>query len=102
MGRIAEKVFVEPADIERLECILSDLAVNSCVRVTTRAGDVVEGLVMVTPTVQVFRDKQGLEGINGVVKLEIMEHPGKVEAVWLGDIEQIVHLDSVSMGVSRA
>jgi Protein of unknown function (DUF3247). len=88
MGQIAEKVFVEPADIERLKHLLGGLAVNACVRVTTQQGDVVEGLVAVTPTIQVFRDNEGLEGINDVVKLKSTEHPGNDEVVWLGDIRR--------------
>ncbi|OOG41379.1 DUF3247 family protein [Rhodanobacter sp. C05] len=102
MGQIAEKVFVERADIEYLEHLVGELAVNACVRVTTRRGHVVEGLVTVTPTVQIFRDNEGAEGINGIVKLENAEHPERDELVWLGDIREIVHLDSVLKGVSRA
>jgi len=102
MGQIAEKIFTERADIEQLERLMGELAVNARIRVTTWQGHVVEGLVAVTPTVQVFRDREGVEGINSIVKLENAEHPEMDEAVWLGDVREIVHLDSVRKGVSRA
>lgn len=102
MGQIAEKVFVERADVERLEHLVEELAVNASVRVATRQYRVVEGLVTVTPTIQVFRDNEGIEGMNGIVKLVNTEHPDRVEVVWLGDIREVAHLDSVRKGVSRA
>ena len=102
MGQIAEKIFIERSDIEYLEQLVIELAVNAYVRITTRQGRVVEGLVTVTPTIQVFRNNEGAEGINGVVKLERSQHSERDEIVWLGDILEIVHLDSVSKGVSRA
>jgi hypothetical protein len=102
MTQIAKQVFTERADIDRLDHWITELAVNAQVRITTRGGEVVEGLVMVTPTVQVFRDHDDVEGLNGVVKLENMELPNHDRVVWLGDIRELTHLDSVRKGVSRA
>jgi hypothetical protein len=102
MTQIAKQVFTERADIDRLDHWISELAVNAQVRITTHDGEVLEGLVMVTPTVQVFRDHHDLEGLNGVVKLENLERSERDQVVWLGDIRELEHLDSVRKGVSKA
>jgi hypothetical protein len=102
MGSTAEKVFIEPADIARLERWVEELAVNAHVRVHGVSGPPVEGIVTVTPTVQLFRNASGEEGMNGVVKLEDSRRPDWSGLVWLGDIMRVEHLDSVRMGASRA
>jgi hypothetical protein len=102
MGRTATKVFTEPADVARLEGWVVELAVNARVRVHRVDGPPVEGLVTVTPTVQLFKDPSEREGLNGVVLLEDPQQPGWSGLVWLGDITRVEHLDSVRMGTSRA
>ena len=102
MGRQAIEVYTDPADIAELEQRVVNLAVNARVRITTRQGEAIEGTVAVTPTVQVFFDPDGNEGINGVAILEDARRPGWLGEIWLGDIWRIEHLDSVVMGVSKA
>jgi hypothetical protein len=102
MTQIAKQVFVDRADIDRLDHWITELAVNARVRITTHDDEIVEGLVMVTPTVQVFRDHDDIEGINGIVKLENLERSDRDQVVWLGDIRKLEHLDAVEKGVSRA
>jgi hypothetical protein len=102
MGQQADRVYVGAEDIRRLEGWVQELAVNARVSIHLQNRDTIEGVVAVTPTVQVFRDPEGQEGINGVVKLINTRKPGGSELVWLGDIAQVVHLDSVTMGSSKA
>lgn len=102
MGRIADKVYTEPADLARFERRVAELAVNARVRVHTRDRGAIEGVVLVTPTVQLFRDAADNEGTNGVVKLADPERPGWSEVVWLDEITRVEHLDSVTKGVSKA
>jgi len=102
MGRIAETVFTEQADIARMERWVEELAINARVRVHLADGNAVEGVVMVTPTVQVFKNADDVEGINGTVKLEDPQQPGWSGLVWLGDIVRVDHLDSVTMGATKA
>lgn len=102
MGRYALQVFTDPADIAKLERWVAELAVNACVRVHVASGPAVEGIVAVTPTVQVFEDADGNEGLNGIVKLEDAQRPDWDGIVWLGDIVQVEHLDAVTWGTSRA
>jgi len=102
MGRIAEKVYTEATDLAWLERWVVELAINARVRVHTRERGAIEGVVMVTPTVQLFRDAADNEGTNGVVKLEDPERPGWSVVVWLDEITRVEHIDSVTRGASRA
>jgi hypothetical protein len=102
MGRTAAIVFTEPEDIARMQRWVDELAVNARVRIHTNDGDAVEGVVTVTPTVQVFEGDDGKQGVNGVVKLENPAQPDWSGVVWLGDIEHVEHMDSVTMGSSKA
>lgn len=102
MGRKASQVFTGLNDIVALEKWVHELAVNAAVRIVKHDDDVIEGVVAVTPTVQVFFDPDGKEGMNGVVKLIDPQRPDWDAVVWLGDIRDVVHLDSVTTGSSKA
>jgi hypothetical protein len=102
MGRIARTVFTQPGDIQRIERFVEELAINARVRVHVAEGEPVEGIVAVTPTIQVFKTADDQEGINGTVKLEDPRQPGWSGLVWLGDITRVEHLDSVTMGATKA
>lgn len=102
MGRRAERVFIDPADIAVLEKWVEELAVNASVRIIKHDGEVLEGMVSVTPTVQMFLGPGDVEGMNGVVRLIDIHRPDWDGWVWLGDIRDVEHLDSVRVGVSRA
>jgi hypothetical protein len=102
MGRRAERVYTEPGDIAMLEKWVNELAVNAAVRIVKHDGDTVEGTVSVTPTVQLFLGPDDQEGMNGVVRLIDRQRPDWDGLVWLGDIRDVQHLDSVRMGSSRA
>ena len=102
MGRSAERVYTSPGDIAQLEKWVDELAVNAAVRIVKHDGATVEGVVSVTPTVQLFLDPNDQEGMNGVVRLIDRNRPDWDGLVWLGDIRDIQHLDSVRMGSSKA
>ena len=72
------------------------------VRIVKHDGEAVEGTVSVTPTVQVFLGPGDQEGMNGMVRLVHGNKPDWDGLVWLGDIRDVQHLDSVRMGSSRA
>ncbi|GAB2578017.1 DUF3247 family protein [Dyella jejuensis] len=102
MGRRAERVYTAASDIALLQQWVDQLAVNAAVRIVRRDGAAVEGVVSVTPTVQVFLDADHQEGMNGVVRLIDSQRPEWDGLVWLDDIRDIEHLDSVRTGTSRA
>lgn len=102
MGQLADRVYISSADTQRLQRLVDELAINAKVSLRLDDGRTTQGVVAVTPTVQVFRDRQGQEGMNGVVKLIDPGRPDWSERVWLGDIVQLTHLDSVTKGASKA
>jgi hypothetical protein len=103
MTRIAPSIFVEPEDVQRLNELVEQLPINARVRIIDHSGKAWVGIVTVTPTVQMFRDpSDDREGVNGVVNLEDPQQPGWHGNVWLGDIAAIEHLDSVTIGSTRA
>ncbi|WP_158545123.1 DUF3247 family protein [Dyella monticola] len=102
MGRRADRVYTGTSDIAMLEKWVDELAVNAAVRIVKHDGATVEGVVSVTPTVQVFLDPNDQEGMNGVVRLIDSNRPDWGGMVWLGDIRNVQHLDSVRTGSSRA
>ncbi|HUA79676.1 MAG TPA: DUF3247 family protein [Dyella sp.] len=102
MGRRAKHVYIDADDIAMLEKRVDELAVNAAVRIVKNDGEVVEGVVSVTPTVQVFLDPDDREGMNGVVRLIDRERPDWDGLIWLGDIRDVRHLDSVRTGTSKA
>jgi hypothetical protein len=95
-------VYTDPGDVALLEKWVEALAVNASVRIVKRDGEVIEGKVSVTPTVQVFLGPGDQEGMNGVVRLVDSRRPDWDGRVWLGDIREVEHLDSVRMGASKA
>ncbi|WP_233842440.1 DUF3247 family protein [Dyella sp. 2HG41-7] len=102
MGRRAEHVYIDADDIAMLEKRVDELAVNAAVRIVKNDGEVIEGVVSVTPTVQVFLDSHDIEGMNSVVRLIDQDRPDWDGLIWLGDIRDVKHLDSVRTGTSRA
>jgi hypothetical protein len=55
----------------------------------------------VVPTVQTFVDADGVEGVNGVVKLIDNDKPDWSAMVSLDTIARVEHLDSVVYGTSQ-
>ncbi|MBB3227881.1 hypothetical protein FHW69_002513 [Luteibacter sp. Sphag1AF] len=101
MGSHAPQVYSDPASIQRLEARVDDLADNAKVTIVETDGTRTTGIVTVLPTVQTFRDADGKEGVNGVVKLTDPTRPGWQVTLWLDRIEQVIHLDSVARGTSQ-
>ena len=94
MGRKAERVVTDEDDIRRLEALVHQLQGNSRVVLCLRDGSTCEGVVTVRPSVQMFRDHEGLEGINAEVQLERPDMPTWHPRIWLDQVVRIEHLDS--------
>lgn len=102
MSGTAKRIYTAPEDIRRLEHRIEELAVNAHVRLYLHGGGIAQGLVTVKPSIQVFKDGDANEGLNGIVKLEDPVRNDVVEEVWLDAIERIEPLDSVTPGSSKA
>lgn len=94
MGRLAERVYTDPARIRRLEDLVDQLPTQGHVVLQMTDGTSYDGVVCERPNVQLFRDAQENEGINGVVRLERPDAPAWTCYLWLDDIHRVEHLDS--------
>ncbi|GAB2536571.1 DUF3247 family protein [Rhodanobacter koreensis] len=95
MAQYAEHVYVDPAEIRRLESLVADLQGNGHVSIVLKDGSVCEGVVSVRPSMQVLRDHAGREGVNAEVRLERPQAPTWNHSIWLDQISRIEHLDSI-------
>lgn len=93
MPRHHERVFTDQADIARLERYVRMLIDGTSVALHLEDGSVVGGIVSMQPSVQVFLDAEGREGINGLVRLSLpaMDDPQMpgFRDVWLGEIREV-------------
>ena len=101
MGREADTVHTDQGSIQRLERLIKELRDNARVALRLKDGSRVEGVVAVVPTVQNFVDADGVEGVNGVVKLIDNDRPDWSASISLDTIEGVEHLDSVAYGTSQ-
>jgi len=95
MGRNAERVYTEQADIARLEAIVKALDIGDRVSLLLDDGEVVQGAIADRPRMQMFLDPQGREGMNGTVRLdeEAMERPEQAgwRDLWIDRIREVRH-----------
>lgn len=101
MGREADTIHTDQGSIARLQALVKDLPDNAKVRLHLRDGSVLTGIVAVVPTLQNFVDIEGVEGVNGVVKLIDNHRPDWAATVQLDTIARVEHLDSVVYGTSQ-
>ena len=93
MGRNARQVYVDAAEVARLERLVTELPSQAQVRVTLRSGDSVCGTVTERPALQLYEDARGVEGFNGELRLDDPVAPPWEAYVWLGDIVRVERLD---------
>lgn len=89
MGKRAEKVYVEAVDIARLEQRVEELPSDAHVRITLENGEIFTGIVAERPSMQVFEDSVGAEGLNGLVRIENAAAPSGSIYVWLDVIVRV-------------
>ncbi|WP_149193252.1 DUF3247 family protein [Luteimonas suaedae] len=94
MGQFAEQVYTRQEDIARIEASATQLHDEAWVALTLEDGGTVEGVVAVRPVVQTFRDPQGREGINAVVRIDDAGDQAVAHYIWLDRIREIRHLGS--------
>ncbi|MCD9033174.1 DUF3247 family protein [Luteimonas sp. Y-2-2-4F] len=92
MGQFAPRVHTEPGDIARLEALIGALDDEAVVEIELEDGARVNGVVSVRPTVQTFRDPEGREGSNGVVRIDDILEPGRSHTLWLDTIRRVRRL----------
>lgn len=92
MSRTAEKVYVEPGDIARLQQLVVELPSQAHVRITMQDGAIITGTVTVRPAAQQFEDASGAAGMNAQVRLDDPATPAWAAYLWLGDIARVERL----------
>lgn len=94
MTKTVERVHHDPVEIARIESLVVELDDASLVEVTTQDGTRHRGIVTARPTVQTFRDADGNEGVNSLLRLDDQDQPGESHLVWLDRIVDVRHLGS--------
>ena len=94
MTRIAERVHHDPAEIARIESRILELDDQAIFAVLLDDGSRLEGTVTVRPSIQTFRDAEGNEGVNSLLRLDDLHAPGHSHYVWLDRIAGLQRLGS--------
>ncbi|MEP6906477.1 MAG: DUF3247 family protein [Pseudoxanthomonas sp.] len=92
MTKIAERVHHDQFEIAMIESRIADLDDAAIVEITMADGTHWKGTVTARPTVQTFRDAEGNEGVNALLRLDDLASPGKSHYLWLDQITDIRHL----------
>jgi len=92
MGQRAEHVYTEQRDIARIEAWVGQLDDEERVAVRLADGTRIDGVVAARPTVQVFMDESGNEGMNALVRIDDAAVPEQAHYVWLDRIVDVRRL----------
>lgn len=89
MGQFADCVYTDQADIALLESRATQLPDEAQVELVLIDGRKVEGVVSAHPTVQMFHDSDGEEGINAMVRIDDAQDPQRTHYLWLDEILEV-------------
>lgn len=95
MSQQAEHVYNDPARLARLEVLVGQLPPNGHVNVSLRNGTVYDGIVCARPSMEIFRDQEGREGFNALLRLGRAGMSEWSRYIWLDEISRIEHMDSI-------
>jgi len=95
VARTARRVYIDQHDVDRLRALAAGLGNGDRVSLCMDDGEIVQGIVSVRPSLQVFHDPGGREGVNAVVRLSetALRAPGRAgwRELWVGDIREVRH-----------
>lgn len=94
MTRIVERVHNGQEQIALLESRIAELPDEAIVEITLADGRKLKGVVTVRPTIQTFRDAEGREGVNSLLRLDDLDEPGNSHQVWLDQVSDVFHMGS--------
>src|SRR3546814_14076829 len=98
MTQFAEHVYTAQHDIARIESWAGQLADEARVEILLVDGARVEGFVAARPTIQVFRDGEGREGMNAMVRIDDQANPEHAHYLWLA---RLIHVRSTGTAWAR-
>ncbi|WP_046656559.1 DUF3247 family protein [Lysobacter capsici] len=95
MTQTADRVYTDPADIDRLRQLIGRLPDAGLVDIVLIDGSRQSAVVTVRPSLQTFLDGDGNEGINEVVRLDDPEVANGSRYLWIDEILDIhpIHSD---------
>ncbi len=93
MNEQPDRLLVDETDIARLTRLVQELDDEEQVRLMLDDGTVVEGVVAVRPTVQLFRDEAG-SGMNALLRLDPLEGDMPPRYLWLDRVVEVFRLGS--------
>ena len=101
MARVAPRVHTDPERIARIETVALQLPQDLQVEVTLDDGTRITGVVDATPSIQVFFDPDGREGLNALLRLDAFlddgrPHPDGIHDVWLDTIVEVARVPNPS------
>ena len=89
MGKFADCVYTDQADIALLESRATQLPDEAKVELVLIDGSKLEGVVSTRPVVQVFLDGEGEEGVNAQVRIDDARDPELSHYLWLDEILEV-------------
>lgn len=94
MHEVPQHLYTRQDDIQHLEALIQALPDEARVELHLTDGTRVSGIVSTRPSVQVFRDADGAQGFNALLRIDDQQHPEQAHYLWLDRIARIVHLGS--------
>ena len=94
MASTADRVYTRQQDIALIESLIVQLPDEAVVEITLADGSILKGVVATRPALQTFRNAQGQEGMNALLRLDDLDRPEHSYQVWLDQVARIVFLGS--------
>lgn len=85
-------LYTQQDEIARMEAMIQQLPDEAVVRLDLNDGGSITGTVAVRPAVQLFRDADGQEGFNAVVRIDDRRRPQVAHYLWLDRIATVTTL----------
>lgn len=94
MSEAPGHLYTRQEDIARMEALVSQLPDEAVVELHLTDGGSITGVVTTRPSVQVFRDGDGHEGFNAVVRIDDHRRPDVTHYLWLDRIASVTSMGS--------
>lgn len=94
MNQAPAHLYTRQDDIARMEALVLQLPDEAMVELHLADGGSITGVVTTRPSVQVFRDGEGHEGFNAVVRIDDRKRPDVTHYLWLNRIASVTALGS--------
>lgn len=92
MSQLPPRIHRDRDEVAVIEDRILHLHDEARMRLTLRDGRVVAGTVSVRPTIETFRDADGEEGHNALLRLDDLDDPAVPHYVWVGEIVEMERL----------